>query len=435
VGKNTSTVYFWGMSNRRSFIRNNALLFTALATGQHLDALEHAPNLLSGDPSDESYWRMVRAQFPLDSKKTFLNNGTMGPSPYPVLEAVNSGLDKTSREAQYGGGEAEALEALAGFLGTGKEELALVHNVSEAINIVAHGLPFSKGDEVLITGHEHVGNALPWLNRARLDGIVLKVVPLGTTADETLNNVNAAITRKTKALALPHIPCTIGQVLPVKDICALAAAKGLWSFIDGAHPPGMLELNLHDIGCDFYASCCHKWMLGPQGTGFLYVKKDKLDLLQTRGVGGGSDTGWDMLSQPPSMKGYAASAHRYYYGTQSAALYHGIVAAIAFQNNIGRANIEQRVRSLAAYLQEQLLALGNGIEMLTPVEAASRGAQIAFRFRGKDNRQFYEQLAKKNIVIRHVPENGLDCLRVSTHMYNFRDEANLLAEEVKRYIG
>ncbi len=423
------------MSNRRSFIRNNALLFTALAAGHKLQALEHAPIPHPKGETDETYWRMVRAQFPLDSSKTFLNNGTMGPSPYPVLEAVKLALEKTSRDAQYGGGEVEALEALAAFLGAEKEELALVHNVSEAINIVAHGLPFSKGDEVLMTGHEHVGNALPWLNRARLDGIVIKIVPLGKTAAETLNNVNKAISKKTRAIALPHIPCTIGQVLPAKDICALAAAKGLWSFIDGAHPPGMLELNLHDIGCDFYASCCHKWMLAPQGTGFLFVKKDKLDLLQTHGVGGGSDTGWDMLSNPPSMKGYAATAHRYYYGTQSAALYHGIRAAINFQNTIGRKNIEQRVRGLAAYLQEQLMALGDAIEMLTPTEPVSRGAQIGFRLRGKDNKAFFDQLAKKNIIIRHVPENGLDCLRVSTHIYNFREEADLFVAEAKRFIG
>ena len=411
------------------------MLITALATGHKLGALHPAPILNPDGLPDESYWRMVRAQFPLDSNKTFLNNGTMGPSPFPVLEAVKSALEKTSRDAQYGGGETEALEALAVFLGTEKEELALVHNVSEAINIVAHGLPFSKGEEVLMTGHEHAGNALPWLNRARLDGIVLKVVPLGKTAAETLNNVNAAITKKTRAIALPHIPCTIGQILPAKEICALASSKGLWTFLDGAHPPGMLELNLHDIGCDFYASCCHKWMLAPQGTGFLYVKKEKLDLLQTRGVGGGSDTGWDMLSSPPAMKGYASSAHRYYYGTQSAALYHGIRAAINFQNTIGRKNIELRVRGLAAYLQEQLLALGDAVEMLTPTEAASRGAQVGFRFRRKDNKAFYDQLAKKNIIIRHVPENGLDCLRVSTHIYNFREEADLLVAEAKSFIG
>lgn len=423
------------MSNRRSFLRNNALLITALAAGQKLEALHPAPILNPEGLPDESYWRMVRAQFPLDSRKTFLNNGTMGPSPYPVLEAVKQALEKTSREAQYGGGENEALEALAAFLGAEKEELALVHNVSEAINIVAHGLPFGKGDEVLMTGHEHAGNALPWLNRARLDGIVIKIVPLGKTAAETLNNVNAAITKKTRAIALPHIPCTIGQILPAKEICALASSKGLWTFLDGAHPPGMLEINLHDIGCDFYASCCHKWMLAPQGTGFLYVRKDKLDLLQTHGVGGGSDTGWDMLSAPPSMKGYAASAHRYYYGTQSAALYQGIQAAIQFQNTIGRKNIEQRVRGLAAYLQEQLLALGDVIDMITPVEAISRGAQIGFRIRGKENKTFYEQMAKKSIIIRHVPENGLDCLRVSTHIYNFREEADLLVSEVKRFIG
>jgi selenocysteine lyase/cysteine desulfurase len=82
-----------------------------------------------------------------------------------------------------------------------------------------------------------------------------------------------------------------------------------------------------------------------------------------------------------------------------------------------------------------LLALGDAVEMLTPTEAASRGAQVGFRFRRKDNKAFYDQLAKKNIIIRHVPENGLDCLRVSTHIYNFREEADLLVAEAKSFIG
>jgi selenocysteine lyase/cysteine desulfurase len=422
------------MGNRRSFLRNNALLLAGLAVKPSAKA-ENRLLAAPGNQPGEDYWKQVRAQFPLAEDRIFLNNGTMGPCSYPVLHAVKESLDQTARNMGYGGGEKEAIEAISGLVGANVDEIALVHNVTEAINIAAWGMPLKKGDEVLMTGHEHVGNALPWLNRARHDGIQIRIVELGATAAETLNHVDRAINKKTRAIALPHIPCTIGQVLPAKEICTLGRSKGLLTFIDGAHPPGMLQVNLHDIGCDFYASCCHKWIMAPQGTAFLYVRKEMQDTLRALFVGGGSDTGWDMLSEQPHFRGYAPSAHRYFYGTQSAALYKGIEAAIAFQHLMGTANIENRVKQLSGYLQEKLLGLGDGIRMLTPVEARSRGGQVAFTFNQKDTDKFQEFLKPRKIVVRYVPENNINCIRVSTHVYNSHADIDALMDAVKEYLG
>jgi cysteine desulfurase/selenocysteine lyase len=426
------------MHKRRTFLKAQAMLLASLALPVRLRA-EAAADLAvlpaAGELPDEAYWKEVRARFPLDSDRIFLNNGAMGICPQPVLQAVRDSFDNTYRNAIYGGGEKEVLDALAPFVGAGTDELALVHNVTEAINIVAWGLPLKKGDEVLMTKHEHVGNALPWLNRARVDGIRIKTVDLGATAAETLDNVNRAIGKRTKAIALPHIPCTIGQVLPAKDICTLARSKGLFTFIDGAHPPGMLQVDLHDIGCDFYASCCHKWMLAPQGTAFLYVRKEMQDRLEALFVGGYSDTGWSMIQEKPAMQGLVPSAHRYFYGTRSAALYKGVEAAIAFQQLIGRDRIEARVKALSGHLQQELLALGDGIQMLTPQEDISRGAQVAFRFRRKDTKTFQDELNKRRITVRYVPENEVNCLRISTHIYNSNDDIGHFMEAVKFWIN
>lgn len=426
------------MHKRRTFLKAQAMLLASLAIPGRIRATAGAGSAALTRPlntPDEAYWKEVRARFPLDAERIFLNNGTMGICPQPVLQAIHDSLDNTCRNAIYGGGEKEVLDALAPFVVAGTDELALVHNVTEAINIVAWGLPLKKGDEVLMTKHEHVGNALPWLNRARVDGIRIKTVDLGATAAETLDNVNRAIGKRTRAIALPHIPCTIGQVLPAKDICTLARSKGLFTFIDGAHPPGMLQVDLHDIGCDFYASCSHKWMLAPQGTAFLYVRKEMQDRLEALFVGGYSDTGWSMTQEVPAMKGLAPSAHRYFYGTQSAALYKGMEAAIAFQQLIGRDHIEARVKALSGHLQQELLALGDGIEMLTPQEDISRGAQVAFRFRKKDTKAFQDELNKRRITVRFVPENEVNCLRISTHIYNSKDDIGHFMEAVKFWIN
>lgn len=420
------------MNSRRNFLQKVALT-SALLSVSKPKLFANQTLHLSGEP-DEDYWKLVRNQFPMNPKKIFLNNGTFGPSPYSVIEAVKKSLDHTNESLVYGGGETEALEALATFLGVNKSEIALTHNVSEGNNIAAWGVPLERGCEVILSTHEHVGNATPWLNRAKVDGIKIKAVDLGKTAEETLDIIKKAIGPKTKVIAMPHIPCTIGQVLPIKEMCALAKSKGIYSVVDGAHPPGMLNFSIADLGCDVYTSCCHKWMLAPAGTAFIYVRKEFQDTLQTHGVGGGSDTGWNMLEKPPTYGKYADSAHRYYYGTQSAALYFGIKAAIDFQNTIGKQNIQDRILGLAAYLQEGLISLGNRIEMLTPVEPISRGAQIGFRIKDYNNEQFYKDMASKGIVIRYVPENGINNLRISTHIYNNRHDVETLIEEVKKVL-
>ncbi len=419
--------------SRRKFIRNSALL---AAGAMYLPAIG-APkkekkisdfNLAEG----EEFWKLVRASFPLSNKIAYLNNGTMGPSPYSVIEEQYKTTLDVDTTGNYGGWE-EAVPALAKFVGVDEDEICLTHNVTEGINIICWGLHLKKGDEVIITNHEHVGNALPWLNRAKVEGIVLKTVALANTAAQTLDNINALITKKTRVIAVPHMPCTQGQVLPVKEICALAKEKGIYSFIDGAHGPGMLQLDLHNMGCDFYASCCHKWMLAPKGTGFLYVKKEKLDEVQARWVGGYSDTGWSLVENPTYLKGYVDTAHRFYYGSMSAPLFKGVVAAIDFHNTIGKEKIEARVKALANHFYNRLQNI-DGVELLTPEEEKSRAAIVGFKLKNMDYNEFQVITMQNKMRIRGVAENGLNSVRASFHIYNTFEEADALAELVKKTV-
>jgi cysteine desulfurase/selenocysteine lyase len=382
--------------------------------------------------SDEQYWANVRRLFPLTKELTYLNNGTMGPSPYPVIDAVQKGMMHEDQDGVYGGWEAAA-GRIAKFIGANEDEIALTHNVTDGINIACWGLPLKKGDEVIMTTHEHVGNAFPWLNRQKLDGIVIKTFTPAATADETLNLISALITKNTRAFAIPHIPCTQGQVMPAKEICKLAKDKGIYSFIDGAHGPGMLMLDLHDMGCDVYASCTHKWLLGPKGTGFLYVRKDFQDTLQAYFVGAGSDNAkWNMASTPVAMGEYALSAHRYYGGTQSSGLYKGVIAAIDLMESIGMQNVHDRIKSLGKYTQDRLVELDGKVELITPTEERSRCAVNGFRIKGVAYNKFYETCAANSIRIRSVAENGLNSLRVSTHIYNNKQEIDMLIDLVKK---
>lgn len=425
------------MFNRRNFLRAAPIL--AALTMSEIDAIANSILTKNEGKSvpedDEAYWQQVRLMFPLSKELTYLNNGTFGPSPYPVIEGVRAGMMESDTNGQYGNWDT-TIAKLAQFVKVDEQEIALTHNVTDGINIGCWGLPLQRGDEVIITTHEHMGNAMPWLNRQKLDGIVVRTYTPAMTAAETLNRISNLINKKTRVIATPHIPCTQGQILPIKEICQLARDKGIYSIIDGAHGPGMIALDLHDMGCDTYASCCHKWMLGPKGTGFLYVRKDFQEVLMPKTVGAGSDDGkWDLMKTPAVTSKYVDNAHRYFAGTQSNGLYTGVVAAVNFIEAIGADNIYRRIKHLGKYTQDGLLNFGDKIELLTPTEEQSRGGVNGFRIKGVDFQKFYGMCAEQKIRIRAVPENGLNSLRVSTHIYNNKNEVDALMEVVKKAIA
>ncbi len=423
--------------NRRNFLRSASVLaafslneMQALAAKHHISG---GGKIIADD--DEAYWSTVRQLFPLSREWTYLNNGTFGPSPYPVIETMRNAQMDADQFGNYGGYES-SMPKIAKFVGVDDTEIALTHNVTEGINLACWGVPLKKGDEVIVTTHEHVGNMMPWMNRQKVHGIVVKKYTPGHTADETLSRINALINKNTRVIATPHIPCTQGQVLPVKDICKLARDKGIFSLIDGAHGAGMMPLDLHDMGCDTYASCCHKWMLGPKGTGFLYVRKEMQDTIQAFYMGGGTDDGkWDLMTDPVTIGGYAPSAHRYFGGTQANGLFAGVNASIDFIETIGIENIHNRIKSLGKYTQDSLLEFGKKIELLTPTEERSRCAVNGFRIQGVDYHKFFETCSAQKVRIRAVPENGLNCLRVSTHIYNNKQDVDKLMGLIKKAIS
>jgi len=366
----------------------------------------------------------------LEKDRIYLNNGTFGPSPFPVLKAVQDSFDKTNRTGNYGN-PGSGREKIAEFFGVKSTEISLTHNTTEGINIMAQGLPFQAGDEVIVTTHEHAGNAIPWLNRMSLDGIVLRVFEPKDTQEENFKAIKNLVSSRTKAIAIPHVTCTTGTVFPIRQISEFARKKGIWTAIDGAHGAGTFDLNLKDLGCDFYAGCFHKWMLGPNGSGFLYVRENLLDSLQAIYVGAKSEKSWVLNEHETSFGGYTDSAHRYDYGTQSTPLHEGVVAAVDFHQQIGKARIEARIRELNNYLFDGLSSIGN-LEILTPKEQNSRLCVVTFRVQGKSLQEMTSSLGANRIRVRGIHEANLNAIRISTHIYNSFDELDRLFESVSQ---
>jgi len=354
------------MLDRRSFLSSSLLssvAITAALPGRKLWALldslpQHLPERSLYDSNEDAYWREMRKQFLIPADEVYLNNGTVGSSPAPVLRAVFDGyeasekLNESDPEDYPIWGYAswnQFRDPLAAFIGCDRNEVALLRNATEANSYIANGVDLKPGDEVVITDQEHPGGEHPWDLRAKRYGIVVKKVTLPRPVEnpaQVLTLFNDAITPRTRVFFFSHISTFTGVVLPAKELCALARSKGILSAVDGAHVPGMMRLNVHDLGCDMYTSSPHKWLQAPKGSGFLYVRDEVIDRIWNTIA----TEGWD------DVKIRAERFQRI--GSSNVPALCGLRAAINLANEIGMDRIERRHRQLGDYMLNAMLKRG-----------------------------------------------------------------------------
>ncbi len=394
------------------------------------DALP-APAWPSIDPSDERFWTLLRDQFPLTRERAYLNTGGLGASPYVVLETVKGKMDELEHICETGHTD-EALHGIkvnaAGLLGCDAPELALVRNTTEGINIIAQGVTWKKGDEVILSTHEHVGNSMTWMALARSQGIVIRLFePSTASAAENLERIMTLTNRRTRMISIPHVVTTTGLRMPVKEICAFARSRGILNLVDGAQTAGMFPFSLHDIGCDAYATSGHKWLMGPKETGMLYVRKDMMDTFTPRFVGAYSDGGYDFLK---GTMAFNPTAQRYEYGTVSMPLRAGLGAAFQFVQRIGIATIWERDRALSSHLAAGLRAIPH-VRVHSPEDPALCSAMTTFEHDRLPSLEIQKQLTERNLRTRSVNEGGMAALRISTHIYNTFEEVERVLDGVR----
>jgi isopenicillin-N epimerase len=349
--------------DRRRFLGLSSMFAAGLSVFP--DAL-----LYRRDP--DAYWAEIRKKFLIPRDEIYLNNGTVGSSPMPVLQAVFDGYTTLEKMADadpedypiwgYAAWN-QFRDPVAAFVGCSRDNLALVRNSTEANSYLANGIDMKPGDEVLMTDQEHPGGELAWQLKAKRYGIVVKKITLPKPvqdANQALTLFNDAITDRTRVMFFSHITTVTGVVLPAKDLCALARSKGVLSFVDGAHVTGMMRLNVTDIGCDAYSSSPHKWLQAPKGTGFLYVRDDVMDRIWSTIV----TEGWD----EPQLK-----AERFQrIGSSNVPSLWGLKAAIEFASAIGVDRIEGRHRELCDYIHGEMVK--RGAESWTSPDPALRCA-------------------------------------------------------------
>jgi isopenicillin-N epimerase len=414
--------------DRRTFLRRSATAGAfALAWPSSVDALARRIAAATGPPASgerQDLWEIVRSAFLIPEDRIYLNVATLGPQPRAVVDAV---VEHTRRVAMTypPGVDWEALKArLGAFVGADPAGFVFPRNTTEGMNFVANGLELRAGDEILTTTHEHIGGLCCWqLQAARRDCVLRQLeLPVPPSSEDELVDVfRRALTPRTRVISVSHVNFTNGVRMPVRAIAALCRERGIISVVDGAHPPGMIRVRIDDIAPDFYASSPHKWLLAPQGTGFLWLADEwRTKLWPTLASGG-----WDDLS---------LGAHRFnHLGSLDESRLAGLDAALRFQEAIGSDRIEARVRELRLHLYDALSTLPR-ITLVSPRDDALAAGMVSFTVGGVAALELQQRLSRLeaegqvwSVRTRVIGEYDYGWMRLSPHIYNTVEELDRVA--------
>lgn len=367
----------------------------------------------------EAFWREVRDRFLIPPDRIYLNVGTLGPQPRPVVDAVVAAVRRVAETYPPGVPWDRIRTRLARLLDADPAGFAFPRNTTEGMSWVAQGLELRPGDEVVTTDHEHIGGLCCWQLLAARRGIRLRVVSLPDPAagpEETIRRVRAALSPRTRVLSISHVLFTNGAVMPVAELARECRERGIVSVVDGAHPPGLVPVSLRRIDADFYASSAHKWLLAPQGTGLLYIREEWRTRLWPSVASGD----WDNL---------ALGARRLdHVGTLDESRFAGLEAALAFHEEIGPERVYARIRSLRERLAQQLVALP-GVRLVSPARDLPVAGMVAFRVDGMDALGLQQHLARAaNVRSRVIGEYGRGWMRLAPHIYNAPEELDRVVE-------
>ena len=315
----------------------NTGILRVQAAGQRITAQSPA-----SVASDETYWREIQQAFTLDRTIINLNNGGCCPSPRVVHEALKRYLDISNQAPVYHMWQIlepnieSVRRQLALEFGCDPEELAVTRNASEALQIAQLGLTLKPGDEVVTTNQDYGRMIDTWEQRVRRDGIKLTKIsfPVPPKSPQDLaDRLIGAITPSTRVLHFCHITNLTGQIFPVRQVCDEARRRGIKTVVDGAHAFAHFPYKAADLGCDYYGTSLHKWLLAPIGTGFLYVRRENIASL------------WPLT---PADASKASDIRKFEeIGTHPAANHNAISEALTFHEGIGIERKAARLRYLS----------------------------------------------------------------------------------------
>ncbi len=387
--------------------------------------------------------KRIRDDFPLLSQLSYMDNAATSLSPDQVLGSMNDferhyranigrGVHRLTNIAtqRYWHCRNKVSDFIAGEHGS----TVFTKSTTEAINMVAFGTEWKKGDKVIITVLEHHSNFLPWM-RLRKRGVDVSVINTDISGSFCLDDIEAAIDDKTKMVALTHASNVLGSILPVKEIADMCHDKGSMLLVDGAQSVPHIPVNVKDLGCDFLCFSGHK-MLGPTGTGVLWMREENIEPML---LGGGMVDKVTLDSHT-----FANGCQRYEAGTPNISGVIGLGMAVEYLEDIGIRNIELHERELTHRLLNGLYEI-QGVTVYGPEKAHDRIGVVSFNVDGMHPHEVAHILDEGAAIMARSGEHcclplmermGLKngTIRISSYLYNTTEEVDLILETIKEMV-
>lgn len=418
------------MTSRRNALKSIGL--TALAIPS-LAIQTRAENPVMPIADDPQYWNKIRDQFMLSKDSVFFNPGTVGAMPRVVVDKMTEHLryigehvadwaykDDNKEEFISGYNNLMGIRTkVAALIHANAAEIAMTDNVTNGMSYIANGLTLQSGDEILTTNQEHSGGQSGFLLKEKRYGAVFKTVAVPKPAknsQEVFDVIVKAFTPKTKVLMVSHMISGSGAILPVKELCAEAKRRGIFTLLDGAQTVGQIAIDVRDIDCDAYAGCFHKWMGAPAGTGFLYVKSDRMKDIWTTIASGRWDNHED--------EGFRFTQR----GTGNFPVLKGLEASLDFHNEIGPQKVYDRIKFLGSRLRNGVRKI-NKVRIYSPEDEAMCAGITVYNIQGMTGSQLQEEFWTRGRMRPRAsgPEFGV---RHCTHIFNSEAEIDKALEIV-----
>lgn len=376
-------------------------------------------------------WQDFRRRMPVAKNLAYFDHAAVCSLPQPTATAIGEWLtDMTEYGDAHWGQWARRLEVArtvsARMINADEDEVALVHNTTEGINFVSEGFPWKPGDNVVIPADEFPSNRYPWQHLARR-GVETRLVPC-QQGRVSIDDIAQACDHRTRIIAASWVDYSTGWRNDPAALCELAHSRGAYFFLDAIQGLGVFPLDVQEIPIDFLSADGHKWLLGPEGAGVFYLRKEHLDLLDPLGVGWSSAVNAsDYTQQNWKLK---PTAGRYEGGTYPVGCFVGLAASLEFLAEFPQQDVAARVLHISQHATEELHSAGAEIVSYRDLPGATpdgfdhRSGIVAFTWPGEEPVAIRKRCLDHNVV--------LSCragrLRIALHAYNTEaDVAQLIA--------
>jgi cysteine desulfurase/selenocysteine lyase len=371
-------------------------------------------------------WDDFRAQFPVTRRWAFFDHAAVAPLPAPAVAALRDYADDLAANGIAVVGRwidrvKEVRGLAARLLNADTAEVAFIKNTSEGVGLVAEGFPWLTGDNVVIAAEEYPANQYPWMNQAHR-GVELRSVPSRGNRIMT-DDIRAAIDSRTRIVSLSFVEFASGFRNDLDAIGNLCRERGVYFFVDAIQGLGVLPLDVRTSPIDFLAADSHKWLLGPEGIGVFWIRRDLLDLLHPIGVGWNSVVDCYNFSKIDFR--LRPTAERWEGGAPNVAGVHAMGASLEMLLNIGVPALDERIRMLTDYLCD--CSASARLEIFSSRAAGEKSGIVSLLAPGRDPAALKRRCRQAGVIVN----DRAGRLRLSPHAYNTTEEIDRFFEAVK----